>query len=108
MTGRSSLIVAALCLVLGACASQAPLSKQVLIQGAWRAEFEGQAMTLVYSVSDVTVREFGISFPYEWLDDDHIRLNAMGQQVVSQVEFETADRMRQVTDGDVQVLERVR
>jgi len=107
MKSRRLLSITALCLLIGACASQQPLSSQVLIQGAWQAEFEGQAMTLVYSVSDVTVREFGISFPYEWVDDDHIQLNAMGQQVVSRVEFETPDLMRQITDGDVQLLQRV-
>jgi hypothetical protein len=101
------LAAAVMVLLLTACATQPPLSKQVLIQGAWAAEFEGQAMTLVYSVGQVTVREFGMSFPYEWVDDDRIRLNAMGQQVISTIEFETPDIMRQTTDGDTQVLRRV-
>lgn len=98
---------AAICLLAVACASNRAPSKQVLIQGAWQAEFEGQAMTLEYSVAEVTVREFGISFPYEWVDDDHIRLNAMGQEVVSHVEFEGADIMRQTTEGDTQEMRRV-
>ncbi|HDZ09431.1 hypothetical protein [Pseudohongiella sp.] len=99
--------VAAICLMTVACASNREPSKQVLIQGAWQAEFEGQAMTLEYSVAEVTVREFGISFPYEWEDDDHIRLNAMGQEVVSHVEFEGTDIMRQTTEGDTQEMRRV-
>ncbi|MAO40094.1 MAG: hypothetical protein VYE29_10120 [Pseudomonadota bacterium] len=101
------LLTSSVCLLLAACASQQP-SKQVLIQGIWTAEFEGQAVTLEYSVSEVTVLDFGISFPYEWVDDDHIRLNAMGQQVVSAIEFESPDEMHQITDGDVQVLYRQR
>ncbi|MBC52371.1 MAG: hypothetical protein CMQ34_00895 [Gammaproteobacteria bacterium] len=100
--------VAVLCLMTVACASNRAPSKQVLIQGAWQAEFEGQAMTLEYSVAEVTVREFGISFPYEWVDDDHIRLNAMGQEVVSHVEFEGTDVMLQTTEGDTQQMRRVR
>ncbi|MEX0740728.1 MAG: hypothetical protein WD071_15440 [Pseudohongiella sp.] len=98
---------ASLCLMAVACASNTGPSKQVLIQGAWQAEFEGQAMTLNYGVEQVTVREFGISFPYEWVDDDHIRLNAMGQEVVSRVEFEGQDIMRQTTEGDTQEMRRV-
>lgn len=99
---------AAICLMAFACASNREPSKQVLIQGAWQAEFEGQAMTLEYSVEEVTVREFGISFAYEWVDDDHIRLNALGQEVVSHIEFEGTDIMRQTTEGDTQEMRRVR
>lgn len=98
---------ATLCLMAVACASNTGPSKQVLIQGAWQAEFEGQAMTLEYGVQQVRVREFGINFPYEWVDDDHIRLNALGQEVVSRVEFEGTDIMRQTTDGDTQEMRRV-
>lgn len=105
---RRMVTVAALCLMAVSCASNTTPSKQVLIQGAWQAEFEGQAMTLEYSVAEVTVREFGISFPYEWVDDDHIRLNAMGQEVVSHVEFEGSDVMLQTTEGDTQQMRRVR
>jgi len=96
-----------LCLALFACATppQAP-QKQELILGAWQAEFEGQRMTLVYGTEQVSVREFGISFPYEWLDSDHIRLNAMGQEVVSRVEFDGRDLMRQTSDGVTQELRR--
>ena len=106
MRGWRSLLVVTTVVTLSACAMNREPSKQVLIQGAWNAEFEGQAMTLVYSVSEVTVREFGMSFPYEWVDDDHIQLNAMGQQVISAIEFETPEIRRQTTDGDVQVLRR--
>lgn len=99
--------IAAMCLLVVACAGNQGPSKQMLIQGAWQAEFEGQAMTLNYGAEEVTVREFGISFPYEWVDEDHIRLNAMGQEVVSRVEFEGSDIMRQITEGDVQQMRRV-
>lgn len=94
-------------LFLVACASAPEPSKRDLIIGAWQAEFEGQAMTLEYSAADVTVREFGISFPYEWVDDNNIRLNAMGQEVVSLVEFDSPDIMRQTAEGQVQVMRRV-
>jgi len=100
--------IAAICLLMAACASNQGPSKQVLIQGAWQAEFEGQAMTLQYDVEEITVREFGISFPYEWIDDDHIRLNALGQEVVSRVEFESDDIMLQTTEGETQEMRRVR
>lgn len=93
--------------LLAACASAPEPSKRDLIIGAWQAEFEGQAMTLEYGAADVTVREFGISFPYEWIDDNNIRLNAMGQEVVSLVEFESPDVMRQTAEGQVQVMRRV-
>lgn len=107
MCAHRLITYAAICLLGFACASNREPSKQVLIQGAWQAEFEGQAMTLEYSVEEVRVREFGISFPYEWVDDDHIRLNAMGQEVVSHVEFEGTDIMRQTTEGDTQEMRRV-
>lgn len=99
---------AAICLMAVACASNRGPSKQVMIQGAWQAEFEGQAMTLDYSVSEVSIEEFGLSFPYQWVDDDHIRLNALGQEVISHVEFDGPDLMRQTTDGSTQELRRVR
>ncbi|MDO8907194.1 MAG: hypothetical protein Q7W55_01710 [Pseudohongiella sp.] len=97
-----------LLLALAACASSPPApSKQEMIIGAWEAEFEGQAMTLEYGEANVRVREFGISFPYVWIDGDSIRLNAMGQEVVSRVEFDSPDVMRQTADGQTQVLRRV-
>lgn len=90
--------------LLAACASMTGPSKQELILGAWEAEFQGQHLTLVYGEEEITVREFGISFHYEWLDDDHIRLDALGQEVVSQVEFETPDRMIQTSPGGMQTM----
>jgi len=96
-----------LSLVLVSCASTLEPTKAELIIGAWSAEIQGQAMTLVYGESDVTVREFGMSFPYQWVDADNIRLNAMGQEVVSRVEFDSPEQMRQSADGQVQVFRRV-
>lgn len=95
-------------LLLASCAAfDSGPTKQELILGAWRADFQGQSMTLVYAESDITVREFGISFAYQWLDDDHIRLDALGQEVVSRVEFETPDRMLQTSTQGTQVMTRV-
>jgi hypothetical protein len=96
-----------MCALLMACVSPPAPSKQDMIIGAWQAEFEGQRMTLVYGEEQVTIREFGMSFPYEWLDADRIRLNAMGQEVVSTVEFEGTDIMRQTSDGVTQQMRRV-
>ncbi|MDO9476627.1 MAG: hypothetical protein Q8S94_05290 [Pseudohongiella sp.] len=95
-------------IALAACASTPPApSKAELIIGAWSAEIQGQSMTLVYGEADVTVREFGMSFPYEWVDADNIRLNAMGQEVVSRVEFDSPEQMRQSADGQEQIFRRV-
>lgn len=99
-------LVILMCAWLAACASSAP-SKQEMIIGAWQAEFEGQSMTLEYGESQVRVREFGMSFPYEWIDADNIRLNAMGQEVVSRVDFDSPDVMRQTADGQTQTMRRV-
>lgn len=107
MRGLQTAFVVLVSLMLVACASAPEPSKRDLILGAWQAEFEGQAMTLEYGAADVTVREFGISFPYEWVDDNNIRLNAMGQEVVSLVEFDSPDIMRQTAEGQVQVMRRV-
>lgn len=95
--------------LMAACSTQSPpLSKQIMIQGTWRAEFDGQPVTLEYNVGEVTVHDLGLHLNYEWIDDDHIRLNAMGQQVDSRIEFETPDIMRQITGDEVQVLRRIR
>lgn len=107
MRGLRTVFVALLGVMLVACATAPQPSKRDLIIGAWQAEFEGQAMTLEYGAADVTVREFGISFPYEWIDDNNIRLNAMGQEVVSLVEFDSPDVMRQTAEGQQQVMRRV-
>jgi hypothetical protein len=103
---RAGLAIATSIWLLG-CAGTSQPSKQEMILGAWEAEFEGQSMTLEYGAAQVRVREFGISFPYEWVDGDNIRLNAMGQEVVSRVDFETADIMRQTADGQTQTMRRV-
>lgn len=102
-TGLGVMMVA----MLVACASTPAPTKQELILGAWQAEFEGQRMTLVYGEEQVTIREFGMAFPYEWLDTDRIRLNAMGQEVVSSVEFDGTDVMMQTSDGTTQRMIRV-
>ena len=103
---RAGLAIATSIWLLG-CAGTPQPSKQEMILGAWEAEFEGQSMTLEYGAAQVRVREFGISFPYEWVDGDNIRLNAMGQEVVSRVDFETPDIMRQTADGQTQTMRRV-
>jgi hypothetical protein len=105
---RAGAVLLALSL-LTACAGLGGPVKQEMILGAWHAEFQGQDMTLVYGEEEITVPEFGMTFHYEWIDDDHIRLDALGQEIVSQVEFETPDRMIQTSDsGGRQVMERVR
>lgn len=101
------LTVAGLTLILGACASMREPSKQELLLGAWRAESQGQTMTLVYREHQVEAREFGLLFPYEWVDEDHIRLDALGQEVVSRVEFDSPDIMRQTSDSNIQLMYRI-
>jgi hypothetical protein len=44
---------------------------------------------------------------YEWLDEDRIRLSAMGQEVVTFVEFPTPDEMVQISAAGSQRLYRV-
>ena len=105
---RAALAVLLPLFLLGACAAfDTGPTKQELILGAWQADFQGQTITLVYAEDDITVREFGISFDYEWVDDDHIRLDALGQEVISRVEFETPDRMLQTSNEGSQVMTRV-
>jgi hypothetical protein len=104
---RTALLALMLVLFAACAAIDTGPSKQELIQGAWRADFQGQSMTLIYAEDNITVREFGISFAYEWVDEDHIRLDALGQEVVSLVEFETPDRMVQTSAQGIQVMTRV-
>ena len=99
------IVISGALLLLAACAS-AP-SKQDMILGNWQADFQGQSIVLNYSATEVSVESFGVSFPYAWLDDDRIRLDAMGQEVVSTVEFVTPDEMVQSSDQGVQTLRRV-
>ena len=94
--------------LLAGCAGFGAPSKQELILGAWHAGFQGQDMTLVYGEEDITVPEFGMTVHYEWVDDDHIRLDAMGQEVITRVEFESDDLMIQTSGEGRQVMERVR
>ena len=99
-----------LALLLAACtASQqdAERSKQQLIIGAWRADSQGQTVTLVYRENQVEVREFGATFRYAWVDEDHIRLDALGQEVVTRVDFDSPDLMRQTSQGATQLLHRL-
>lgn len=93
-------------LVLAACASTAP-SKQEMILGTWQADFGGQSIVLTYGESEIAVDAFGVSFPYEWLDADTIKLDAMGQEVISTVEFVSADQMIQRSSQGEQTLFRV-
>jgi hypothetical protein len=93
--------------LLISCASTPSVSPQEMILGSWQARFEGQDMTLTYTEDEITVEEFGISFPYEWISQDQIKLDAMGQEVISQVEFITPDNMKQTSDQGVQMLTRV-
>ena len=99
--------LACLCLLMVACASTREPTKQELLLGAWRAESQGQTTTLVYRERQVEAREFGILFPYEWVDADHIRLDALGQEVVSHIDFETPDIMRQTSEGSTQLMYRI-
>ena len=103
------LITVALAGWLAACTGlvEREADKQALILGTWQAEFQGQHVTLHYDEDEITVREFGISFPYEWLDENHIRLYFVGQEVTSEVVFESPDRMIQTGSGGEQVLTRL-
>ena len=94
--------------LLAACAGTAAPSKQELILGTWSGDFQGQSIVLVYSESEVAVEAFGISFPYVWVDADSIRLDAMGQEITSTVEFNGPDEMVQRSPQGIQTLQRVR
>lgn len=93
-------------LLLAACASTAP-TKQEMILGTWQADFGGQSMVLTYSATEIAVDAFGVSFPYEWLDADTIKLDAMGQEVISTVEFVTENQMIQRSTQGEQTLTRI-
>jgi hypothetical protein len=94
-------------LILAACASTAAPSKQEMILGTWEADFGGQSIVLTYGETEIAVDAFGVSFPYEWLDADTIKLDAMGQEVISTVEFISANEMIQRSDQGEQTLRRV-
>lgn len=92
---------------LAACAGTAAPSKQELILGTWSGDFQGQSIVLTYSETDVSVEAFGVSFPYVWVDADSIRLDAMGQEITSTVEFQGTDVMVQRSPQGIQTLQRV-
>ena len=96
-----------LLLVLSGCAGTSGPSKRELILGSWQADFQGQSIVLVYSDTEVSVESFGVSFPYEWLNENQIRMDAMGQIVTSTVEFTSPDEMVQSSEQGVQTLRRV-
>lgn len=93
--------------LLAACATISTPSKQEMILGVWAGDIAGQSIVLEYTATEVVVDAFGVSFPYEWVDADSIRLDAMGQVVVSTVEFPNADQMIQRSPQGVQTLRRV-
>ncbi len=107
MIHARKLTVVVLLLVLSACAGTSGPSKQELILGSWQADFQGQSIVLVYTDTEVSVESFGVSFPYEWLDENQIRMDAMGQVVTSTVEFTSPNEMVQSSDQGVQTLRRV-
>lgn len=94
-------------LILAACASTSAPTKQEMILGTWQADFGGQSIVLTYGETEIAVDAFGVSFPYEWLDADTIKLDAMGQEVISTVEFVTDDHMIQRSSQGEQTLFRV-
>jgi hypothetical protein len=105
---KKTVLIIMISLLTAACAGTSQPSKQQMILGSWAAVFEGQSMTLTYDANEITVEEFGISFPYEWISADEIKLDALGQEVISRVEFLTPDQMQQTGDQGVQLLTRVR
>lgn len=103
---RKSLLLV-LALLMSACVGTAGPSKQELILGTWEGDFQGQSIVLTYSETEIAVEAFGVSFPYEWVDADNIRLDAMGQEVTSTVEFISNDEMVQRSPQGTQTLRRV-
>ena len=102
-------VLAAICvaLVLVGCAGTSAPSKQEMILGVWSGDIAGQSIVLEYTETEVVVDAFGVAFPDEWVDADSIRLDAMGQVVVSTVEFPNPDQMVQRSPQGVQTLRRV-
>src|SRR5690606_28791528 len=99
-----TLLAFALLGLLVACAGSSGPSKRELILGTWEGNFQGQSVVLTYGPSEVVAEGFGVSFPYEWLDADTIKLDAMGQEVVSTVEFVGSDQMIQRSSQGQQTL----
>lgn len=94
--------------VLVSCAGTSAPSKKEMILGSWEANIQGQDIVLTFSETEVEVADFGMSFPYSWVDENTIRMDAMGQVVDSSVEFPTPDQMVQVSDQGTQTLMRVK
>lgn len=107
LSARNPLGILLLSCFLVACAGTTVPDKQALILGNWEGNSQGQSIVLTYTATEVLVEAFGVSFPYEWLDEDTIRLDAMGQEVVSTIEFDGPDVMRQRSPQGVQTLRRV-
>ena len=107
LSARNPLGILLLSCFLVACAGTTAPDKQALILGNWEGNSQGQSIVLTYTATEVLVEAFGVSFPYEWLDEDTIRLDAMGQEVVSTIEFDGPDVMRQRSPQGVQTLQRV-
>jgi hypothetical protein len=101
------LLLVVVSLLLISCASTSGPTPQELIIGTWQGNFDGQSITLTYDAEEVTVEEFGMSFPYEWVGENSLKLDAMGQEVTSTVEFITPNEMRQTSDQGVQTMTRV-
>jgi len=100
------LLAALMAVTLTGCLGTSEPSKQELILGAWEASAQGENFVLTYSRSEVIIGNGGMSFPYEWVDADHIRLNALGQSVITEVEFTTPDVMVQRSSQGTQTLRR--
>lgn len=94
-------------MMLAACASVSAPSKQEMILGTWEADFGGQTIVLTYGEAQIDVDAFGVSFPYEWIDADTIKLDALGQEVISSVEFVSENQMIQRSSQGEQTLNRV-
>jgi hypothetical protein len=95
-------------LVLVSCVGTSGPSKREMIIGSWQSEIQGQKIVLTYSETEIAVADFGMSFPYEWIDDDTIRMDAMGQIVEGTVEFVTPDEMIQTSNQGTQRMLRVK
>src|SRR5690606_25365770 len=83
----SALMTVMVPLLMTGCLGTAEPSKQELILRAWEASAQGQSFVLTYSASEVSVGSSGMSFHYDWVDSDHIRLDALSQTFVTTVEL---------------------
>jgi len=102
----SALLTVVVTVLMTGCLGTAGPSKQELILGDWEASAQGQSFVLTYSASEVAIGSSGMSFHYEWVDNDHIRLDALGQSVITEVEFTNPDVMIQRSSQGTQTLRR--